>query len=618
MSNEILSEIRLVLDGYRKDLKTAQDEGAAAGGKAGKDFGDGIEKNLNSAFSGIKSKLLGLAAAIGGAFTLKESIAAASEQEHAIQSLNSALALSGQYSEQVSNHFLDMAASLQKTTTAADETIVQGAALIQTMGQLSGPVLERATAAALDMAAALNIDVDTAFRKVGAAASGHVASLAKYGIQVKATGNDALDFSRALEQMETRFKGLAALQTNTFDGALKQTKNQFGEVLESIGNIIIKSPTMIRMLQSSARAFETMAESIANFAKGRDIIHEILQGAIDLGQGFTTYLVLPLELGFNILNLGFETLKFIFQGFIVAVASGFGLITSILAPLGGKFAEVNTGLQSFVESSKATLADFGDKVVAANDQLFNFDAAAKSEEYLAKLQEFSDTVTPVVASNFAGLAETARLAMVPSFTQGWDFIVNGFNQAFSRVSLTSDKFKADLQNKLNTAFASFRDGVATSFASIGAALVKGENAFAAFGKALLGVFGDLAIQVGTFYFLLGLGNLFLNPAAAAAQIGAGLALIVLGGALKAVAGGGGGAPATSAGGAGGGGAAGGATGTAPATNDVVAFKETKPQEPQTKIELHIQGNVLDRRATGLELVDVLNEAFGSNGLVTQS
>jgi hypothetical protein len=50
-------------------------------------------------------------------------------------------------------------------------------------------------------------------------------------------------------------------------------------------------------------------------------------------------------------------------------------------------------------------------------------------------------------------------------------------------------------------------------------------------------------------------------------------------------------------------------------NDIVAPEDTEPLTPQTAVNLTINGNVLDRRETGLEIARILEEQFADQGLV---
>jgi hypothetical protein len=621
MANEIVTEIRLELDKLRADLKLAEKAGEETGKRAGKEVGEGIEAGLGRAFGSLKTQLLALGGAIAGAFTLKESIAAAAEAQANVQALNSAMALAGTYSDAASAGFQKFAASMQETTKASEDAVLQGGALLTSLGKLSGTELERASRAAVDFAAALSgqgMTVENAFAIVSKAAAGNIGALSRYGIQVKDTGDNAADFANALAQLESRFKGMAAMQANTFDGAMERTKNQFGEVLESLGNIIVKSPTVITGLNMLANAFKRMAAGIEEFANGRDLINEMSMALANFGKALAQFVVAPLELAYNVGKVVFNGLLTLVQGAMFTVASAVGGVTALLAKVSPeRFGEINAAVQNFAQSSKDVLDQFANQTAESTGEIFNFDVAAKAEEYSMKLGEWVAAVTPVAQANFAQLSESIRQAQQPPLLAAWSFMENGFAAAFSRTTLLGEKFRTDLQGRLNSAFTAFRDGVAGSFASIGQALVKGENAFAAFGKALLGVFGDLAIQIGTFYFLLGLANLFLNPAAAAAEIAGGLALIVLGGALKALAGGGGGgasAGASAGGGGEGGGVAASRDGRAPTNDNGQSFQENERGAIGTSVQVNVQGNVLDRKETGMYLADVINETFGSNGV----
>jgi hypothetical protein len=157
-------------------------------------------------------------------------------------------------------------------------------------------------------------------------------------------------------------------------------------------------------------------------------------------------------------------------------------------------------------------------------------------------------------------------------------------------------------------------------------MAKGENGFAAFGKAMVGVLGDIAIQAGSTFIALGIAKAIASlgsDPSAYALIAAGAALSILGGALKAYAGsgGGGGGPASggapsgaSTSGGGGGVASSGGSGTAPADTQATSFNDSQRGEVGTKVEVNVQGNVFDRRETGLMIADTINEAFGSNGI----
>lgn len=159
------------------------------------------------------------------------------------------------------------------------------------------------------------------------------------------------------------------------------------------------------------------------------------------------------------------------------------------------------------------------------------------------------------------------------------------------------------------------NGLTNAFAGLGKALVKGQNGFEAMGKAVLGAMGAMAIQIGSMLVAIGLGFSALGPVmpvfglSGAAAVAAGLGLIVLGGALSAMGEGGETGAGTAT--AGGGGVVG--NGGTANLGGVADGTNLEAQGPQTQIAVNVQGNILDRRQTGIELVEVIREQFDTQG-----
>jgi hypothetical protein len=159
----------------------------------------------------------------------------------------------------------------------------------------------------------------------------------------------------------------------------------------------------------------------------------------------------------------------------------------------------------------------------------------------------------------------------------------------------------------------FKSGLVSAIAagaqSIGESLIKGGKSFDKFARAVIGVIGNMAIQMGTVLIGAGIGIESLKVLGGAAAIAAGIGLVAIGGIMTALA----------AGGDEGGAAAGGAAETAAGLSSpagVGAQLDTiERQEPNTQVVVNVQGNILDRRESGLAIADIINETFGSNGIV---
>lgn len=159
------------------------------------------------------------------------------------------------------------------------------------------------------------------------------------------------------------------------------------------------------------------------------------------------------------------------------------------------------------------------------------------------------------------------------------------------------------------------NGISNAFSSLGKALVQGGDAFGEFGRQALSMIGALAIQMGQFLILAGLGwSVIPGFQKSAGAVVAGVALTVLGGVLQALGSGGGtpaaaGTPAATA--------AGG--GTIAYENPMVAQTQEQEREAaQTGVQVIVQGNIFDSRETGLQIAQIINDSFDLNGTIIRA
>lgn len=156
------------------------------------------------------------------------------------------------------------------------------------------------------------------------------------------------------------------------------------------------------------------------------------------------------------------------------------------------------------------------------------------------------------------------------------------------------------------------NGIAGAVQNITTSLIKGQNVFANFGKFILGLLGDFAIQVGTTIILAGQAYKSLGDFTGTAPLIAGVALVAIGTILKSLQGGGG--SELAGGGGGGGGTAPGGVAFGP-VNETGQLTAVNASQVGTKVEINVQGNVLDKRETGLYFAQVIQEHFDNTGTV---
>jgi hypothetical protein len=568
--NEVIIDVVARLDKAEAAIKRFEGTAKTAGEKAGSEFGGGFSE---TATKGFKALAIAAAAALAGlTVVFKKGVDAAIEQENATNALNQALARTGQFSAEAAKDLDNFASALQKNSVFADDVILQNAALIQSLGGLSTQGLKQATQAAADLSAALGIDLRTASQLVGKAAAGEVGTFGRYGIAIKEGANASETFANALTKINAQFGGAAAAQANTFGGSVEKAKNAFGDLLEEIGNLIIKSPEIAVLFRFIGKAVESATEAVKGFAGDGGLRGIILTG-LDVYRFFTSVLGPVIEVAVN---------SFVALGKSIGAAAA-----ALVQLLSGDFSAALTTIKEGVIDELSF------------DNVFQTAGTDAGLAMIDGLTKAVETAAPLAAAQIKN--NTA-----PMISEAFNDI--SFNGLLNSFRMTVTQMNELAKSVIGQIRGTFISGFSSAFQAIGSALVKGENAFAAFGKAILGMFGDIAIQLGQFYLTLGLANLFLNPAAAAGQLAGGAALLVLGGALKALAGGGAGAQSTA-------GSATTSAAAAPVGTSTSNLQETEATAPGTAVTVNVQGNILDRRETGLEIAQIINESFSSGGIV---
>lgn len=162
----------------------------------------------------------------------------AQEAEAAQAGLAAALRNTGVYSDDLQKSLTDNSAALQKLTIYEDDAITAGTALMQNIGHLGAAQLPEAQKAAIGLASAFKIDLNTAFELVGKAAVGSTSTLARYGIVLDENLSAQEKFNAVLELGAGKFS-LAEAEAQTSLGAIEQFKNTWGDMMETIGNLLL-------------------------------------------------------------------------------------------------------------------------------------------------------------------------------------------------------------------------------------------------------------------------------------------------------------------------------------------------------------------------------------------
>jgi len=190
-----------------------------------------LKRTISSAFSHIASAAKWMGVTVAAAFGF--SAHAAMKQEDALFALIAALKNTGEYTKKLEEKFKSFAAQIQAVTKYGDEEILNQMAYAKNLGVSVGK-LEDATKAAIGLATAYRIDLNSAMQLVGRASQGQTQMLTRYGIVLDAGLSSQEKFNRLLEIGAEKFS-LAEEEAKTTSGTLKGLWNVISDVAEKIG-----------------------------------------------------------------------------------------------------------------------------------------------------------------------------------------------------------------------------------------------------------------------------------------------------------------------------------------------------------------------------------------------
>ena len=603
-------ELEVVIDGkkFKANLKkVVEGESAKSGKRAGKKFQSGFDKSVRGGINNLSRTIAGLGTALAAAFAGRAIIRAAVEQENAVNALNASLRNIGKFSEAASGDLQNFAAGLQKVTRFGDETIISQLAFAQAMGASVGQS-KKILAVSTDMAEALNIDLNSAVRNVTKTLGGYAGELGEVIPEMKRLSAEQLQAGEGITLLANKFKGFAAQARLTFAGSIQAASNAFGDLLEQIGFLITTNPVIIKQIGEFERLFLAFADAVSENAPH---IQRNLKGILD------TFLITPAKF---------------WTDFFKPDAS------NNLAQTNAQIAETEKRIDAITKTiSVMKSAGFMFSKASADDISKNNEELSK---LLVKLMELKTLRTEFAAlapkpKEITGIDEEGVSefeAQQQRLSAGFQKMANEGNRtgiilsqalvgSFNAVEGKMDDFVAKMgamgKQVSSILLSGIANAAAGAFAAFGRALVTGENAMEAFGKAFIGAIGQMAIQLGAFFILAGIGYSFLIgfQGIGAALIAAGVGLSIFGGVLSAIAakqqskGIGGGAGA-SAGGAGGGDGPGFGAPETPFEAGV----EPLEQEPRTVVNFTVQGDIFDSENTGKRVADLLNASFESDNV----
>ncbi len=296
-------------------------------------------------------------------------------------------------------------AATQKKTNYGDEE--QRDALVRLVG-ITGTyqgALQQLQIA-IDLAAAKNMDLNTAAMLVGRVVTGNTELLSRYGIQVK----EGATATEVLADMQDRFAGAAQGAANP----LTQLTNMFGELAQDIGK------TLVPLLRSMVDVILPVIDSIRNWIKEHP---ELTKGIVlvTAAIGGLASVIGPLLIMLPAIAAGFAILTGPVGLVIVAVvalAAGAVLLIANWDKVSIFFQQVWANIKIYflqgvdnVLASLQRLTNFipalKDKVTEARENLANLLEAEKIQKDAIGVQQSLTETVPAIAGVGQAAKQTA-------------------------------------------------------------------------------------------------------------------------------------------------------------------------------------------------------------------
>jgi hypothetical protein len=369
----------------------------------------GAVRNMKKDFGALMDvgKQIGVGfTAVGGAIAagLGFAVKAAAESEQAQAQLAAVLKSTGEAAGLTADELNKMSEALARQTTFDDEAITGAQSLLLTFTSIGKEVFPEAIKTIADMSQALGQDLKGSTIQLGKALNDPIAgisALSKVGVsfneQQKETiktmvesGNVMGAQKLILAELSKEFGGSAAAAANTLAGQITQLKNEFGNLLEEIGNSLTDGGGFAGLVTKIKETVIGMTEWVKAHP---DLVGWIAKAA--LGVSAFMLAIGPLLIALPGLVIAFKGISTVIAG--LAGASGF-------AGLGTAATGAGTALTGFGAAALPVLGPAG--VIAASIVVIGNAAIAWWEYY--KAVKGADEQNAAADANTKRLLDTLR------------------------------------------------------------------------------------------------------------------------------------------------------------------------------------------------------------------
>lgn len=221
--------------------------------------------------------------------------------------------------EDIQQRLIKSAAALQGRSTLGDEAIIAQQAFLASLGLTEQQINDTIEAAA-QLSYATGMQLESAVKNLAKTYGGLAGELGESIPAMKQFTKEQMQQGAAVKFVNDNYKGFAETAAATGSGPLKQLKNQFGDLLEQVGNILI--PVMnklVNALKTVTSWFQNLSPSaqsaivtigaiaaglgpvVLAFSKLVSLVPAIVTGIRNIGAAFS---VASLSIGVIVAALG--------------------------------------------------------------------------------------------------------------------------------------------------------------------------------------------------------------------------------------------------------------------------------------------------------------------------
>lgn len=154
------------------------------------------------------------------------------------------------------------AQALQKVTLFGDEETMAAQAMLTSMG-LEEEAVRRLTPLIQDMATTKNMDLRAAADLVSKSVGSSTNALTRYGVEITGAVGSSERLESAVKGLSMQFEGQAQSAAKAGAGGLKQLSNNFGDLMEKIGEKLMPILNgLVKMLDNMITSWNNLDEGI--------------------------------------------------------------------------------------------------------------------------------------------------------------------------------------------------------------------------------------------------------------------------------------------------------------------------------------------------------------------